>query len=67
MKCPVCDEDMKMLATNHFHCSCGVCMSRGVQLIWYSKKPEPPYVPKPHCPKYQDWPRDYLFKTGGLA
>jgi hypothetical protein len=59
MKCPICKQDMKQVAENHYHCDCSVCLCHGKQYNWFQRKEQL------HCPDY--WNREFWLKTGNLA
>ena len=57
-KCPECGKQLSKLSDRHYHCSCGVCLYKGLQLKWFSRGEEE------DCP---GWKKDPFIRTSGLA
>jgi len=59
VNCPVCNKELAKLSDRHYHCACGVCLYKGLQLTWHQ------HGEIEAC--LETCQKDPYFKTGGLA
>jgi hypothetical protein len=60
-RCPSCGEGLRDISAGHYHCNCGVCLYKGMQLTWHRRHSEV----EEYC--LGDWKKDIYIKTSGLA